>query len=73
MNYFSFIIFILGIHLPMISAKAWAIAEARSGEILYAKREHKKREIASLTKMMTCYCVSKLLKKFDIDPKDTYI
>jgi D-alanyl-D-alanine carboxypeptidase len=62
-----------GIHPPVISAKCWAVMDARSGELLYAKRETKRREIASLTKMMTVLCVCKLIKKFNVDPKDTYI
>jgi D-alanyl-D-alanine carboxypeptidase len=47
--------------------------DANNGELLYAKRETKKREIASLTKMMTLYCVCKLLKKYNVDAKDTYV
>lgn len=32
-----------------------------------------KREVASLTKMMTALTVMKLIKKFKIDPKETFI
>ena len=35
--------------------------------------ENKKREIASLTKIMTCYVVCKLIKEYKVDAKSTYI
>ncbi len=36
---------------------------------MQGKRENVRREVASLTKIMTCYTVLKLLKEFQIDPK----
>ena len=35
--------------------------------------ERERREIASLTKIMTCYVVLLLLKRFDLDEKKHYI
>jgi D-alanyl-D-alanine carboxypeptidase len=58
---------------PKISAKCWAVMNAKTGEFIGNKRGNKKREIASLTKMMTCLCACKLIEKFNIDPKDVYI
>jgi D-alanyl-D-alanine carboxypeptidase (penicillin-binding protein 5/6) len=58
---------------PKISAKCWTVINAKTGEFLANKRGNKKREIASLTKMMTCLCSCKLIEKFNIDPKNVYI
>jgi len=47
--------------------------DGNTGEILYSRMENRKREVASLTKMMNLLCVCKLIKEFDIDPKETHI
>jgi D-alanyl-D-alanine carboxypeptidase len=42
--------------LPNISADAWCVLDMDSGgQLLFGKRANHKREIASLTKMMTFY------------------
>ena len=46
---------------------------AKTGEIICTKKGNKKREIASLTKMMTCYCAFKLIEQYGIDFKNVYI
>lgn len=40
---------------PYVSAKSWVIADGKSGEILFGRGEKEKREVASLTKIMTAY------------------
>ncbi len=45
----------------------------RTGEIIGSKKGAKRREIASLTKMMTCLCVCRLIDLYEIDPKNIYI
>jgi len=61
------------INPPKVSAKCWSLMCAKSGEIICSKKGTKKREIASLTKMMTCLCVCKLIKQYGINPKSIYI
>lgn len=45
----------------------------RENKCLYAKRNYKKREIASLTKMMNLIVILELVKQFKIDPKKVKI
>lgn len=40
---------------PNISAASWAICETDSGGLLWGKADDEARDIASITKMMTCY------------------
>jgi D-alanyl-D-alanine carboxypeptidase (penicillin-binding protein 5/6) len=42
---------------PFVTAKSWGIMDARTGEILFGKCENDRREIASLTKIMTAFVV----------------
>jgi D-alanyl-D-alanine carboxypeptidase len=41
--------------IPAMSSKAFAVVDVSSGDILWNKNAREKREIASLTKMMTAY------------------
>lgn len=52
---------------PQISAKCWAIFDANKMNFINGKREYMRREVASLTKMMTAYTVLKLLNEYQID------
>jgi len=58
---------------PTISARCWAIMDAQTGNLIFGRKETKKREIASLTKMMNLLCVLKLVEEYNIDPKNTYL
>ena len=49
--------------LPIISAKSWVISSGETGEILSGFNYLERREIASLTKIMTCYTVLRLVKR----------
>jgi D-alanyl-D-alanine carboxypeptidase (penicillin-binding protein 5/6) len=51
---------------PFTTVKAWAIADGRTGEVLWGHRESEKLEMASTTKMMTALVVVRLMAK---DPK----
>ena len=51
---------------PYVTAKAWAIFDAESGELLAGGDEDEPREPASTTKIMTAYVVTSLAEK---DPK----
>ena len=41
--------------------------------LLFGKQEYERREIASLTKIMTCYVVLKLLQRFNLDETTTMV
>ncbi len=51
---------------PFTTVKAWAIADGRTGEILWGHREKETLEMASTTKVMTALIVVRLMAK---DPK----
>lgn len=38
-----------------------------TGEVLFAKQDKEKRQVASLTKIMTYYCVHQLIEKHGMD------
>jgi D-alanyl-D-alanine carboxypeptidase len=56
--------------LPYISAQSWAIFDAKTMKLVQGKKENYKREIASITKMMTFYTVLRLLERFNLDIED---
>lgn len=41
--------------------------------MIWGKNEHNRKEIASLTKIMSCYITILLLDKLRIDPAQTYV
>ena len=47
---------------PFVSAMTWAITNGYTGTLLWGSIENERREIASLTKIMTCFVALKLLK-----------
>jgi len=51
---------------PVVTAKAWAVAEGESGEILAGEEVETAFKTASTTKMMTCLVV---LKRIEADPE----
>lgn len=51
---------------PIVSCKAWAIADGETGKVLWGGNENGTRDPASTTKMMTAYVVLKLAEE---DPK----
>ncbi|TNV83654.1 hypothetical protein FGO68_gene7521 [Halteria grandinella] len=51
---------------PFISASSWIIVDKTTGEVLFAKNENEQRQVASLTKIMTCVVILKLIEKFGI-------
>lgn len=52
---------------PLISAASWAVYDRRSKEVWFGKLEKERREVASLTKIMTIYTTLKLCDKLKID------
>jgi D-alanyl-D-alanine carboxypeptidase (penicillin-binding protein 5/6) len=51
---------------PFTTVKAWAIADGRTGEVLWGHREKEPLEMASTTKIMTALVVVRMMAK---DPK----
>jgi len=56
-----------------ISASSWVIYDLKGNSILHGRREYQKREIASLTKIMTCWVVINICREYGINPKVTYV
>ena len=46
---------------PFVTAQTWAITDGSTGAVLWGSMECERREIASLTKIMTCYLSLRLL------------
>lgn len=55
--------------IPKVSAKSWMLYEMREGRSLYGRRNYKKREMASLTKMMNLVAILHLVDKAGVDPQ----
>lgn len=51
---------------PIVSARSWAIADAKTGKLLFGHKEEVPLPMASTTKLMTAWLVTRLAKK---DPK----
>ena len=51
---------------PHCSAQSWAIYDQKTNQLLFGKMERERRECASLTKIMTCHVVIKLMERFKI-------
>jgi len=54
---------------PLVTAAAWSINDLNTGDVLWEKNSSETREMASLTKIMTCYVVCNLLRQFNQDPE----
>lgn len=48
--------------LPYITAQSWMLFDGLTGKTIQSKKATIKREVASLTKMMTLYTTCQLLK-----------
>jgi len=59
---------VVDIPTPVVSASAWTIYDANTGDRLWEKNGDDQKEMASLTKIMTCYLSYLLLQKYDEDP-----
>ena len=57
---------------PHCSAQSWAVFDQKTMQMLFGKNEKDRREIASLTKIMTCFVVMRLMDRFNI-PEDTLL
>jgi D-alanyl-D-alanine carboxypeptidase len=55
--------------IPKLHGKCWMAYDVNNQTTMLSRKPRKAREIASLTKIMTCYLVLKLVKKFNVDPE----
>ena len=55
--------------LPKITAKSWILFEMRQQRCLYGMRHFKRREIASLTKMLNLITILNLVETLKLSPK----
>lgn len=53
--------------MPLVSAESWVIYDIQKKSFVKGRKELIKREVASITKMMTFYTALQLMKKFDLD------
>ena len=49
---------------PYVSAYNWAIIDRKKGDLWFGKCETESKQIASLTKIMTAYCVHNLIERY---------
>ena len=49
---------------PHCSARSWAIFDQKTNALMFGKNEKERREVASITKIMTCYVVLQLQERF---------
>ena len=56
-----------------MSASSWAIYDCRRGRLLASKKESERREVASITKMMTFYTSILLINEFRLDYNRTFV
>lgn len=57
----------------LLSSFAWIIMNGKTMDLITGKNINKKRQIASLTKIMTAYVVLNLLEQMKISPKTTFL
>lgn len=58
---------------PFVTAKSWSICDGRTGEILFGKCENDRKEIASLTKIMTAFVVIQIVRKIKLNAQQTML
>ena len=56
-----------------ISASSWVIYDYKRNIFMRGSRGYQKRQIASLTKIMTCFTVIHLCEKYCISPRSTMV
>jgi D-alanyl-D-alanine carboxypeptidase len=63
----------MNIPLPVITAQSYAIFDLKNGNLLLGRKENLRREIASLTKIMTFYTVLDLLERYRLKAENVKI
>ncbi|CAD8171849.1 unnamed protein product [Paramecium pentaurelia] len=57
---------------PIISAQSWCIINGKNGQLMGGYNQYKSRQMASITKIMTCWLALKLTQQFQLDLDNTY-
>jgi D-alanyl-D-alanine carboxypeptidase len=55
---------------PHVTAASWVVLDCESRQILFGRLEKERREVASLTKIMTFYTALQLADRFQISLKE---
>ena len=56
---------------PSVTAKSWSIVDGKSGDVLFGKGENEKREMASITKVMTSFVTLQICQRIKLDMRRT--
>ena len=64
---------LIDIAIPYVTARCWAIYDARNEEFLFGRLERERREIASLTKIMVFYTALQLCEQLGFDHHKTLV
>lgn len=59
--------------VPKVTAKCWGIYDINKMGFVHGKREYFRREVASLTKIMTFYVVYQVSKEFKLKIPSTEV
>lgn len=57
---------------PYVTSKNWICLNADTLEVVYGSRVYEEREVASVTKIMTCLVTLEFVEQFDIDIDKTH-
>jgi D-alanyl-D-alanine carboxypeptidase (penicillin-binding protein 5/6) len=58
---------------PYVSSKSWAVVDGRTGDVIFGRNENVKREIASLTKIMTAFVTLQIIRQIKLNPEKTLL
>jgi D-alanyl-D-alanine carboxypeptidase len=64
---------LIDVAAPFVTAKNWIVIDANNPTCVFGKNEFESKEVASLTKIMTCYTVFKLSERYGLSFKHTLI
>lgn len=64
---------LLDIPVPFVSAQSWVVYDSQTEQVLFGRMERERREIASLTKIMTAYVVLTLIKRYSLDERSALV
>lgn len=64
---------LLDIPVPFVSAQSWVVYDSQTEQVLFGRMERERREIASLTKIMTSYVVLTLIKRYSLDERSALV
>ena len=59
--------------IPKVKAKSWVVVDQNTEKTLFSKKPRKLREIASLTKIMTCYLACFYIEKYQINTDNYFM